>query len=115
MFDLVPCRVDRRSTPEHLGPFTAVREPRMLRASSKYLVAELANKIVSDPNAIEDELFSRLKKYFSDEQIVELVFAASIFNFGNKFNITMRLDTAKDSPYGSIFEKGIRYPYELEQ
>jgi alkylhydroperoxidase family enzyme len=41
------------------------------------LVVELADKIVTDPNAIEDE--------------------------------------AKDSPYGSIFEKGITYPYELEE
>src|SRR5262245_53909831 len=44
------------------------------------IVVELADKIVTDPNGIQDELFNRLKKYFSDDQIVELVFAASIFN-----------------------------------
>jgi len=38
-----------------------------------------------------------------------LVFACAIFNFGNKFNITMRLDTAEESEY----PKGMVYPFEV--
>ena len=31
------------------------------------------------------------------EEIVELIFGCSVFNFGNKFNITMRLDATEES------------------
>jgi hypothetical protein len=41
---------------------------------------------------------------FSDEALVELVFACGIFNWGNKFNITMRLDTD-----GTTYPRGMRY------
>jgi hypothetical protein len=30
---------------------------------------------------------------------VEMVFATSIFNWGNKFNITMHMDAAPDGDY----------------
>jgi hypothetical protein len=43
-----------------------------------------------------------------DKEIVELVFACAVFNFGNKFNITMRLDTTEESDY----PKGMAYPFE---
>jgi hypothetical protein len=52
-----------------------------------------------------------LKAEFTEEEIVELVFACSVFNFGNKFNITMRLDATEDSKY----PKNMTYPLEAAQ
>jgi alkylhydroperoxidase family enzyme len=49
---------------------------------------ELAEQMAGDPNYIADEFFDELHEEFTDEEIVELVFACSVFNFGNKFNIT---------------------------
>ena len=49
-------------------------------------------------------IVDRLKREFSDAELVELAFACSIFNWGNKFNITMRLDTD-----GNEYPKGMQY------
>jgi uncharacterized peroxidase-related enzyme len=77
----------------------------------EYLAVRLAENVAGDPNSITDEFYRELKDEFSDEEIVELVFACAIFNFGNKFNITMRLDTTEESDY----PKGLAYPFEAAQ
>jgi len=74
----------------------------------EYLAVKLAEYIAGDPNCIPDSFYQELKAEFADEEIVELVFACAIFNFGNKFNITMRLDTTEESEY----PKGMAYPFE---
>ena len=45
-----------------------------------------------------------MKEVYSEEEIVELVWAASFMNGANKFNITMRLDTRDDSVYPTNLE-----------
>ena len=65
------------------------------------LAVELAERMARDPHSVDDAFFNVLKSEFSEDEIVELVFGASIYNFGNKFNITMRVDTGPDSPYGA--------------
>ena len=68
------------------------------------LAVELSLRISADPHMVDDEFFQKLKAVFSEEEIVELVFGASVYNFGNKFNITMRVDTGADSPYPTGLE-----------
>jgi hypothetical protein len=53
---------------------------------------------------VTDDFWTTLKSEFSDEALVELVFACGIFNWGNKFNITMRLDTD-----GAAYPRGMQY------
>jgi uncharacterized peroxidase-related enzyme len=77
----------------------------------EYLAVKLAAQMAGDPNSITDIFYRELKAEFSDEEVVELVFACAIFNFGNKFNITMRLDTTAESEY----PKGMSYPFEAGQ
>jgi len=77
----------------------------------EYLAVKLAEYVAGDPNSITDSFYRELKDEFSEEEIVELVFACAIFNFGNKFNITMRLDTTAESDY----PKGMAYPLEAAQ
>jgi alkylhydroperoxidase family enzyme len=74
----------------------------------EYLAVKLAEGMAGDPNNIPDSFYQELKDEFEDEEIVELVFACAIFNFGNKFNITMRLDTTEESEY----PKGMAYPFK---
>ncbi len=68
------------------------------------LAVELAERMAMDPHSVDDEFWQRLKGQFTDEEIVELAFSCSIFNWGNKFNITMRLDTD-----GVEYPKGMEY------
>lgn len=68
------------------------------------LAVELAERMAMDPHSITDEFWTKLKGEFSDQEIVELVFSCGIFNWGNKFNITMRLDTD-----GEEYPAGMEY------
>lgn len=70
------------------------------------LAVQLAEYIAGDPNFIPDGFFERLGTVYTDEEIIEMVFACGIFNWGNKFNITMQVDGSDDSEY----TKGMVYP-----
>jgi uncharacterized peroxidase-related enzyme len=72
------------------------------------VAVQLAERLALDPHTVDDKFWSRLKGVFTDDEIVELVFACGIFNWGNKFNITMRMDAAEESPY----EAGMEYREE---
>ena len=65
------------------------------------LGVSLAERIALDPHTVTDDFFAELKSVFSDEEIVEMVFACGIFNWGNKFNITMHMDADEASDYGT--------------
>ena len=63
------------------------------------LGASLAERMALDPHTVTDEFFASLREAFTDDEIVEMVFACGIFNWGNKFNITMNLDADPASEY----------------
>ena len=63
------------------------------------LAVSFAERIALDPHTVTDDFFAELKSEFSEEEIVEMVFACGIFNWGNKFNITMKMDSDPRSEY----------------
>jgi len=65
----------------------------------EYLAVKLAEKMAMDPHSVDDTFWKELKEVFSDDEIVEMIFAIGIFKWGNLFNITMRMDSAPDSEY----------------
>lgn len=68
------------------------------------LAVDFAERIAGDPHSVTSEFWQTLKEEFSDDELVELAFACSIFNWGNKFNITMQLDTD-----GTTYASGMEY------
>ena len=64
----------------------------------------LAERIALDPHTVTDDFFAKLKEHFSEDEIVEMVFACGIFNWGNKFNITTNMDSSDDSDYYTDME-----------
>lgn len=68
------------------------------------LGVSLAERIALDPHTVTDDFFAKLQEHFSDDEIVEMVFACGIFNWGNKFNITMNMDSADESEYETDME-----------
>ncbi|MGI9598393.1 MAG: carboxymuconolactone decarboxylase family protein [Acidimicrobiales bacterium] len=72
------------------------------------LAVSLAERIALDPHTVTDAFFESLKGHFSEDEIVEMVYACGIFNWGNKFNITMNLDSSDESEY----EQGMEYRQE---
>jgi len=69
--------------------------------SREAAAVSLAERIALDPHTVTDSFFESLKADFSDDEIVEMVFACGIFNWGNKFNITMQLDSSPESEYAT--------------
>ena len=49
----------------------------------------VAQSAAAAPNAVTDEDFNELKKYFTDRQIVELVGQIVVFGFLNRWNDTI--------------------------
>ncbi len=90
--------------PKEIAIFGDIDEKTLSRR--EYLGVKLAEYMAGDPNYIPDSFYEDLKAEFSEEEIVELIFGCSVFNFGNKFNITMRLDADQESKY----PKGMNYP-----
>ena len=48
---------------------------------------------------MDDALFAELRKHFSDEEIIELVCASSLFTWAGTLNTVVRLDTDHDGQY----------------
>jgi alkylhydroperoxidase family enzyme len=65
---------------------------------------QLAERIALDPHTVDDAFFAKLQKTFSEDEIVEMVFACGIFNWGNKFNITMQMGGDGQSEYDAEME-----------
>ncbi len=50
---------------------------------------EFATAAASQPNDVTDELFARMKRHWSEGEIVEIAALISYFGFMNRFNDTM--------------------------
>jgi alkylhydroperoxidase family enzyme len=46
----------------------------------------LVDSIIVDPHSVDDALFAELRKHFSDEEIIELVCASSLFTWAGTLN-----------------------------
>jgi len=50
---------------------------------------DVAVAAASVPNAVTDEMFAQISKYWTEEQIVEIVGVIAVFGFLNRWNDTM--------------------------
>lgn len=75
--------------------------PSAVLSEREAMAVSLAERIALDPHTVTDEFFGQLKNVFTEDEIVEMVFACGIFNWGNKFNITMHMDADEASEYGT--------------
>jgi uncharacterized peroxidase-related enzyme len=60
-----------------------------LYSAAERVALEFAAAAAQVPNAVTDELFARLRKHWSEEQIVELLGVVALFGFLNRWNDTM--------------------------
>jgi uncharacterized peroxidase-related enzyme len=56
------------------------------------LVVEYSIKVTSDPNRIRDNVFERLRRHFTEAQIVELTLRATLCGFFNRFNDALQVE-----------------------
>jgi alkylhydroperoxidase family enzyme len=72
-----------REIPQNGGPLLTDQEHTTL------LFAEL---LITSPDGITDTLFAELRRFFTDGQIVELMFYVLTMNIGARFNSAIDLD-----------------------
>jgi len=61
----------------------------------------LVDRIIIDPHTVDDKLFTELRQHFSEDEIIELICASSLFTWAGTLNTAVRVETGADSPYGS--------------
>jgi uncharacterized peroxidase-related enzyme len=59
------------------------------------IVIEYAAAVTQDAESVSDELFSRLKSYFSDSEIVNLTLIIGLMNVFNRFNGALGVELEK--------------------
>jgi uncharacterized peroxidase-related enzyme len=61
------------------------------------LVVEYSVAAWSDPRALRDALFERLRRHFSEAQIVELTLRITLCGFFNRFNDALQIDEEQEA------------------
>lgn len=79
-------------------------QPSDVLTEREAVALQLAERIALDPHTVDDAFFAKLQNTFSEDEIVEMVFACGIFNWGNKFNITMQMGGDGQSEYNGEME-----------
>ncbi len=92
------CDISRMTKGEALAALAHKIDTRKL-TKREALAIELIDRMVADPHSVTDQFFGQLKQAFSEDELIELVFASALFIWGNHFNITMRVDTDLESAY----------------
>lgn len=76
-----------------------------LFTDAERVAIEFAIAAASQPNDVTDELFDRMKQYWSEGEIVEIASLIAYFGFMNRFNDTMA--TPLEEEPAEIAEKHI--------
>lgn len=74
---------------------------RALWDDEEWLIIQYAEQLANAPYQISDNLFEKLKKRFTDRQIVDLTMRLALCAAWNKFNDALQLDT--ESPVQHAF------------
>jgi uncharacterized peroxidase-related enzyme len=60
----------------------------------------LAETVTRDANTVSDEQFAELSSFYSEGEIVELVCAIGLFNYFNRFNNALKMESTKPGEGG---------------
>jgi uncharacterized peroxidase-related enzyme len=60
----------------------------------------LAETVTRDANSVSDEQFAELRGFYSEGEIVELLCAIGLFNYFNRFNNALKMESTKPGEGG---------------
>lgn len=55
----------------------------------------LAERMTTDPHGVEDALWTDLRGYFDEGEMIELLSAIGLFNYFNRFNDALLMEPTK--------------------
>ena len=76
---------------EKLADVTGWRDSKLFSEAER-LALEYAERITYTDQKVDDALVARLKKHYSDSQIVEMTAAIAMENFRSKFNPSLGIE-----------------------
>lgn len=83
---------------------TAMREGRFESfAPNEAALMRMADAMADTPSNVSDELYAELRRYFSEEQLIELAATAALENFRARYNRVF--DVGSDG----LYRKGLRF------
>ncbi len=56
---------------------------------------ELAERTTRDSNGVDDAFWNRLRQYYEEGEIIELLAAIGLFNYFNRFNNALHMEPTK--------------------
>jgi uncharacterized peroxidase-related enzyme len=62
----------------------------------------LAETVTRDANQVSDEQFAELRGFFSEGEVVELLCAIGLFNYFNRFNNALQMESTKPGEGGCV-------------
>jgi alkylhydroperoxidase family enzyme len=75
-----------------------------LFSSRERLALELAERMTYTGKRVTDKFFNRLKKHFTDEELVELAAVIALENFRSKFNLVFGIEANNFCPLPGVRE-----------
>jgi alkylhydroperoxidase family enzyme len=75
-----------------------------LFSARERLALELAERMTYTGKRVTDKFFDRLKKHFSDEELVELAAVIALENFRSKFNPVFAIEANNFCPLPQVQE-----------
>ena len=83
---------------------TAVREGRLDSfAPPELALLRMADAMADTPSNVSDELYSELRRHFSEEQLIELAGTAALENFRARYNRVFNVGS------DGLYRKGLRF------
>lgn len=82
-------------TQEQIDSISDCRDSDLFNQEEKTVI-QYAEQVTKDAEAVSDELFSKLKGFYSDQQIVLLTLIIGLFQIFNKFNGALQVELEKD-------------------
>jgi alkylhydroperoxidase family enzyme len=55
----------------------------------------LAERVTRDAHTVDDQLWTELRQYFDEGEMVELLAAIGLFNYFNRFNDALEMEPTK--------------------
>ena len=94
------------TTPEQIEALKSWRESPLFSEAEKEAI-HLAEAMTSDSLHYSDEDFARLRRFYSEGEVVELMAAIGLFNYFNRFNNLLQMEPTQPATAEELAEAGV--------
>jgi uncharacterized peroxidase-related enzyme len=94
------------TTPEQIEALKNWRESTLFSEAEKEAL-RLAEAMTTDSLRYSDEEMARLRRFYSEGEVVELMAAIGLFNYFNRFNNLLRMEPTQPATAEELAEAGV--------